>query len=53
MGDAAELNCLDIRDNVVAAGSDGLVTFWDMRQPGAVLASFEDTHEKNVTQVRP
>lgn len=45
-----ELYCFSVSDNLVAAGGQGDVHFWDRRtqQP---LASFDDMHMDDVTQV--
>lgn len=54
----AFLNTIDVSQSLVAAGTNGSVLFWDVRTAtasgdGAVLANFEDTHEQQVTRVRP
>lgn len=45
------LNCFATSDSLAAAGGDGVITFWDMRV-GKQLASFCETHEKELTKVR-
>jgi hypothetical protein len=45
-----ELFCLDVLDNVVAAGGQGDVLFWD-RRTRKPLAAFDDMHMDDVTQV--
>jgi hypothetical protein len=46
-----ELFCLDVLDQVVVAGGQGDVLFWD-RRTRKPLASFDDMHMDDVTQVR-
>jgi hypothetical protein len=46
-----ELLCFDVLDNVVAAGGQGDVLFWD-RRTRKPLTAFDDMHMDDVTQVR-
>lgn len=44
------LFCFDVLDNVVVAGGQGDVLFWDRRTRKA-LTAFDDMHMDDVTQV--
>ena len=55
---AQALNCLDVSEQLVAAGGNGSILFWDRRRAGdsgaqqsGCLTEFSDTHEAEVTQV--
>lgn len=45
-----ELYSCSVSDNVVVAGSDGVLLFWDRRKQ-QLCGCFEDTHAQDITQV--
>lgn len=47
-----ELHSFSVLDNLVAAGGQGDVLFWD-RRTQKPLAAFDDMHMDDVTQVMP
>lgn len=46
-----ELFSFSVSDNLIAAGGQGNVLFWD-RRTQQLLAAFDDMHMDDVTQVR-
>ena len=50
-GKLQELFSFAVAGNIVAAGAQGSLFFWDRRTQQA-LACYEDTHMDDVTQVR-
>lgn len=50
LGGTKELNCMCFGQNLIGAGGDGVIHFWDLRSLSA-LTQFAETHEKDVTKV--
>lgn len=48
---AQELCSFAVLDNVLVAGGQGEVFFWDRRSPGQPVVTMQDTHMEDVTQV--